>query len=79
MTVEQAVQALNDSWTQNYAARVQLWDQQVIDDAAQQLAHDQLLQQQLGHQQQQQQQQQSEPQALPDHRRCQTRRRRGPT
>jgi hypothetical protein len=34
MTPEQATQALNDSWTQNHAARVQAWDQQVEDDAA---------------------------------------------
>ena len=34
MNVEQAVQALNDSWTQNHKARVQAWDQQVAEDAA---------------------------------------------
>jgi hypothetical protein len=34
MTMEQAVEALNDSWSQNHAARVQAWDQQVLDDAA---------------------------------------------
>jgi hypothetical protein len=34
MALEQAVQALNDSWTQNHEARAQAWDQQVIDDAA---------------------------------------------
>jgi hypothetical protein len=34
MTVEQAVQALNDSWTQNHEARVQAWEQQVANDAA---------------------------------------------
>ena len=34
MTVEQAVQALNDAWTQNHDARIQAWDQQVADDAA---------------------------------------------
>ncbi|KAF8802283.1 hypothetical protein BYT27DRAFT_7113339 [Phlegmacium glaucopus] len=34
MTIEQAVQALNNSWTQNHNARIQVWDQQVIDDAA---------------------------------------------
>jgi hypothetical protein len=34
MTPEQAIQALNDSWTQNHNARVQAWDQQVADDAA---------------------------------------------
>ena len=33
MTVDQAVQALNDSWTQNHNARVQAWDQQVANDA----------------------------------------------
>ena len=34
MNVEEAVQALNDSWTQNHVARTQAWDQQVADDAA---------------------------------------------
>ena len=34
MTVEQALQALNDSWTQNHNARLQPWDQQVLDNAA---------------------------------------------
>lgn len=34
MTPEQAIQALNDSWAQNHAARVQEWDQQVENDAA---------------------------------------------
>jgi hypothetical protein len=34
MTPEQAIQALNDSWTQNHDARVQAWDQQVENDAA---------------------------------------------
>lgn len=34
MTAEQAVQALNTSWTLNHEARIQAWDQQVIDDAA---------------------------------------------
>ena len=29
LTVEQAVQALNDSWTQNHDARALAWDQQV--------------------------------------------------
>ncbi|KAF8800991.1 hypothetical protein BYT27DRAFT_7311367 [Phlegmacium glaucopus] len=33
ITMEQAVQALNDSWIQNHDERVQRWDQQVIDDA----------------------------------------------
>ncbi|KAF8811381.1 hypothetical protein BYT27DRAFT_7253080 [Phlegmacium glaucopus] len=33
MTAEQAVQALDNSWTQNHNERVQRWDQQVIDDA----------------------------------------------
>lgn len=33
LTLEQAVQALNDSWTQNHDARVLAWDQQVADDA----------------------------------------------
>jgi hypothetical protein len=32
-TPEQAVQALNDSWTQNHDARALAWDQQVADDA----------------------------------------------
>ncbi|KAF8808604.1 hypothetical protein BYT27DRAFT_7210607, partial [Phlegmacium glaucopus] len=34
MTLKQAVQALNNSWTLNHNARIQVWDQQVIDDAA---------------------------------------------
>ena len=34
MTAEEAMQALNDSWSQNHDARVQAWDQQVLDDAA---------------------------------------------
>jgi hypothetical protein len=34
MNLEQAVQALNESWTQNHTARVQAWDQQVANDAA---------------------------------------------
>jgi hypothetical protein len=34
MTLEQAVQALDDSWTQNHEARIQAWDQQVLDEAA---------------------------------------------
>ena len=34
MTPEQAIQALDDSWTQNHAARIQAWDQQVENDAA---------------------------------------------
>ena len=33
MTVDQAVQALNDSWTQNHDAWIQAWDQQVANDA----------------------------------------------
>ncbi|KAF8808521.1 hypothetical protein BYT27DRAFT_7096483 [Phlegmacium glaucopus] len=33
ITMEQAVQALNDSWIQNHDERVQRWDQQVIDNA----------------------------------------------
>ena len=33
MTIDQAVQALNDSWTQNHDARVQAWDQQVANNA----------------------------------------------
>ena len=34
MDVEQAVQALNDSWTQNHNTQIQAWDQQVADDTA---------------------------------------------
>ena len=34
MTADEALQALNDSWTQNHAARVQGWDLQVENDAA---------------------------------------------
>ena len=34
LTVEQAVQALNDSWTQNHDARALAWDQQVAADLA---------------------------------------------
>jgi hypothetical protein len=34
MTVEQAVQALNNSWIQNHEARVQAWEHQVANDAA---------------------------------------------
>ena len=34
MTPEEAVQALNNSWTQSHAARVQAWDQQVENEAA---------------------------------------------
>jgi hypothetical protein len=33
MTVDLAIQALNDSWTQNHDARALAWDQQVADDA----------------------------------------------
>ncbi|KAF8800487.1 hypothetical protein BYT27DRAFT_7200087 [Phlegmacium glaucopus] len=32
MTIEQAVQALNDSWTQNHEERVQRWNQQEAND-----------------------------------------------
>jgi hypothetical protein len=34
MTVEEAVQALNNSWSLNHDARIQAWDQQVAEDAA---------------------------------------------
>jgi len=34
MQEEQAIQALNNSWTLNHDARVLAWDQQVADDAA---------------------------------------------
>jgi hypothetical protein len=34
MTPEEAIQALDDSWTQNHTARVQAWDQQVAEDEA---------------------------------------------
>ena len=34
MTVEQAVQALDQSWALNHEARIQAWDQQVAQDAA---------------------------------------------
>lgn len=34
MTPEQAIQALNNSWAQNHAARVEAWEQQVEEDAA---------------------------------------------
>ena len=33
LTVEQAVQSLNDSWNLNHLARTQAWDQQVAEDA----------------------------------------------
>ena len=49
MTLEQAVQALNVSWAQNHAARIQAWDQQVENDVAAAAA--------LAQQQQQQEQQ----------------------
>ena len=50
MDLEQAIQALNDSWTQNHAARVQAWDQQVAADA--QALQAQQLQQQPAEEQQ---------------------------
>ena len=50
-TPEQAIQALNDSWTQNHAARVQAWDQQVEEDVAAELAAAALAEQQLPNQQ----------------------------
>lgn len=56
MDLEQAVQALNNSWTLNHDARIQAWDQQVADDAAALEA-----QQQLQNQQQPQDQQQVAP------------------
>lgn len=34
MTPEQAIQALNNSWAQNHAARVEAWEQQVEEDTA---------------------------------------------
>ena len=46
MNLEQAIQALDDSWTQNHTARVQAWDQQVENDAAAELAAAALVQQQ---------------------------------
>ena len=45
MNPEQAVQALNDSWNLNHAARVQAWDLQVAEDAAALEAQRQLQQQ----------------------------------
>lgn len=33
MTAEQAIEALNASWNQNHEARIQRWNQQVVDDA----------------------------------------------
>lgn len=33
MTVEQVIEALNTSWNQNHEARVQRWNQQIIEDA----------------------------------------------
>jgi len=33
LTIEQAIQAINDSWTRSHDDRIQRWDQQVIDDA----------------------------------------------
>jgi hypothetical protein len=32
LTLEQAVQSLNDSWTHSHDERTQAWDQQVLDD-----------------------------------------------
>ena len=34
LTLEQAILALDNSWTQNHEARIQAWNQQVEDDAA---------------------------------------------
>ena len=49
MNIKQAVQVLNDSWTQNHKAHVQAWDQQVTKDAtvAQALADQMAAQQPL--------------------------------
>lgn len=49
MTVDEATQALNASWTQNHDARVLAWDQQVADDAAAALAQAQQQQQHADH------------------------------
>ena len=46
MMLEEAIQALDNPWTQNHAARVQAWDQQVVEDDAAAAAAD-LAQQQL--------------------------------
>ena len=46
MTVDQAVQALNDSWIQNHDARVLAWDQQAVNDAQMALEAAQALQDQ---------------------------------
>ena len=46
MTVDQAVQALNDSWTQNHDAWVLAWDQQAANDAQMALEAAQALQDQ---------------------------------
>ena len=32
LTLEQAIQSLNNSWTQSRDERIQAWDQQVLDD-----------------------------------------------
>lgn len=56
MTAEQAVLALNNSWTLNHEARIQAWDQQVADDEA-------ALQAQLAAQLEAQQQQAVDPPA----------------
>ncbi|KAF8812977.1 hypothetical protein BYT27DRAFT_7085493 [Phlegmacium glaucopus] len=33
LTIEQAIQAIDESWTQTHNERIQRWDQQVVDDA----------------------------------------------
>ena len=45
MTPEQAVEVLNNSWTQNHGARIQAWDQQVANDKAALLEQQQAQQQ----------------------------------
>src|SRR5271168_1453202 len=51
MTLKEAIQALDNPWTQNHTARVQAWDQQVVEDDAAAAAAD-LAQQQLQQDQQ---------------------------
>ena len=45
MTPAQAVEALDNSWTQNHGARVQAWDQQEANDAAALMGQQQAQQQ----------------------------------
>jgi hypothetical protein len=56
LTLEQAIQSLNDSWTQACDEQVQAWDQQVIDDnnAAKEAQHLHQEEKQLRLQQEQQ-------------------------